>query len=339
LTSRWGGKLDGTPCINLSGYEPSLALTTLPEIANETHATALFGKWHLGPLVDTDLEDVPLAHGYEFWCGIAANPIECQSHDYDDWQHVHAGSTAHSTDYLSRVVLDDLKSWWLGTSGQKLAVWACSLPHGPMHRPPDAELPPNYPATSTQREKYEAMIATLDRHVGEMLSVVDLDTTLVIFMSDNGTPSNVAPSGFASKAKGTTYERGIHVPCVVCAPGVSPGLVSRMVHPVDILPTVAEYLGIKPPEGIKGVSMGAPANVRPSIVAIDYFDNVAPASSSACVRTAAYKFMLLDWHTATPEERFYRLVADPDETTDLGPNAFKAVQNQMRAALLDALPD
>ena len=112
-----------------------------------------------------------------------------------------------------------------------------------------------------------------------------------------------------------------------------------MVHPVDILPTVAEYLGIKPPEGIKGVSMGAPANVRPSIVAIDYFDNVAPASSSACVRTAAYKFMLLDWHTATPEERFYRLVADPDETTDLGPNAFKAVQNQMRAALLDALPD
>lgn len=111
LTSRWGGKLDGTPCLNVSGYEPPLTLTTLPELVNKTHSTALFGKWHLGPLTGTDLEDVPGAHGYEFWCGIAANPIECQSHTYTDWQHVHAGSTTASTDYLPRVVLDDLKAW------------------------------------------------------------------------------------------------------------------------------------------------------------------------------------------------------------------------------------
>jgi arylsulfatase A-like enzyme len=337
-TSRWGGKLDGTPCVNLSGYEIPLALTTLPELANDTHATALFGKYHLGPEEGVELEDLALALGYEFWCGVAANLIECDSESYTSWEHIHGGTSTSSTDYEPRVILDDLKAWWTETEGQKLAVWCPALPHGPMHRPPDAELPANYPATSTQREKYEAMIATLDMHVGEILATIDLETTLVIFLGDNGTPSNVAPAGFAAKCKGTTYERGIHVPCVLAAPGVGMGLSSRMVSNADIIPTVCAHLGVSVPQGIAGVSMGAPSTTRPYTISIDYFDNVAPAYSSACLRTATFKFMLIDWHTATPEERFYSLTNDPDETIDLGPTSHQATQDLMRTALLAALP-
>ncbi len=339
LTSRWGGKLDGTPCISVSGFEPPLSLTTLPELVNDTHATALFGKWHLGPLTETALEAIPIVHGWEEFCGVAANLIECDSHDYEDWQHVHGGTTAHSEEYEPRVILNDLKTWWTETEGQKLALWCPALPHGPMHRPPEAELPEEYPATSTQREKYEAMIATLDLHIGEMLSVVDLDTTLVLFMGDNGTPSNVAPQGFGAKAKGTAYDHGIHVPCILVAPGIGAGLSTRMVSNVDVIPTVCEYLEIEAPEGIVGVSMGAPSNERAYTISIEFFDNVEPDFSTACVRIPGYKFMLLDWHTSSPEERFYNLGTDPDETTDLGPNAAKPIQDAMRTALLAALPE
>lgn len=341
LTSRWGGKLDGTPCVPVSGHEIPLDIPTLPRLVEKTHSTGLFGKWHLGrdPGGIAALPNIPELYGFDFWCGIAANPIECGSHSYTDWQHVHGGDSSPSKEYLPRVVLDHLKDWWTETSGEKLALWACSLPHGPLHRPPDEELPATYPSTSTSREKYEAMIATWDMHVGEMLAVIDLDETLVIVMGDNGTPSNVAPTGLGSKAKGTAYDRGIHVPCIVVAPGLSSGLATRMVHPVDVLPTVAEYLGVEAPEGLVGVSMGAPPNVRPYVIAIDYFGEVFPVSSTACIRTSTHKLMIVDWHSASPEERFYHLVTDPEETTPLGAASFPAIQSQLRTALLDALPD
>lgn len=341
LTGRWGGKLDGTPCLPLSGHEIPLDIPTLPGLVSKTHATGLFGKWHLGRDAkgELELEDIPGAYGYGFFCGTAANLIECDSSNYTDWQHCHAGSVSASDDYAPRVILDDLKAWWAGTKGEKLAVWAPWLSHGPMHRPPEEELPEGYPPTSTQREKYESEIATLDRHVGEMLAVVDPKTTLVLFLGDNGTPSNVAPLGFANKVKGSTYERGINVPCILAAPGVTPGLSSRMVSAVDIIPTVAQYLGMEKPTGLPGVSMGSAPNVRDWIISIDYAANLFPITSSACLRTGSgLKFMLVNWHSAAPDERFYDLSSDPTETTDLGPQSHKSTQNLMRTALYAALP-
>lgn len=347
LTSRWGGKLDGTPCLRTSGFEIPLEVLTLPKLVSETHSTRLFGKWHLGrdPAGAIPLEDVPTAYGYGGFDGVLANLIECDSSSYSDWQHVHDGTTTPSTDYEPRVVLDALKAWWSGTSGQKLAVWCPALPHGPMHWPPVEELPDGYPAEpqgATQRHKYEAMIAALDRQVGEMLALVDFETTLVIFMGDNGTPSNVAPPGFGGKAKGTAYDRGIHVPCIVAAPGVTPGIVTRMVHPADIMPTVAVYLGLSAPQGIQGVSIGAPANVRAYVVAIDYFDNVFPVSSAACVRTSSLKLMAKQWHTSSPQWLFFKLATDPTESNPLTRDQlsapFQLAYDQMHATLLAALP-
>lgn len=340
ITSRgWGTRLDGVPCLEVSGDEPALDLQTLADYARKAKLrTALVGKWHLGPNVaGGPLEEAPIVQGFEVFDGIAANTNDCDSHGYFDWIHVTGGTSTPTTAYLPRVELDAAKAWWWGTKGPKLAVVAFNLPHGPMHRPPAEELPAGYPATTTPRQLYEAMIATLDRHVAELLSVVDLGETMVVFVGDNGTPGNVAPPGFALKAKGTSYEVGVRVPILVHAPGIQ-GVVTRMVSVADVLPTVAAFLGTPAPKGIVGVSIALPSNVRPWVGGVDYFDSIAPASSTAFVRTERFTFMRRQWHTSTPQELFFDRATDPTESAPLGANSFAAIQSAMRTTLEGILP-
>lgn len=353
LTSRWGGKLNGKPCDGFTGMEPPLELVTVADLARAAGlATATFGKWHLGAPADgiSPLEDAAALQGFDFWCGAGSNLEDCDDAGYSSWYHVHGGTRTHSTAYAPRVYLDDFRAWWTSTEQPRFAIFNSHLAHAPMHRPPAEELPADYPDTETgtlaqvARARFEAMIATLDRHVAEILEVVDPATTLVIFLGDNGTPANVAPPGFAGKAKGTSFDRGIHVPCIVRCPGVAPGVLTRMVSNVDVLPTVAEFLGVQAPLGIEGVSMGAAPNVRAFTKGVEYFTGAGgqlPSSSNAYVRTPAYKYMIVNWHRppAQWDERFYNLLNDPNETKPLGPSVQPAVQAALRQAVLEALPD
>jgi arylsulfatase len=88
--------------------------------------------------------------------------------------------------------------------------------------------------------------------------------TLVIFTSDNGPTHNVggADSTFFKSAgelrglKGSLYEGGIRVPFIAYWPGkVKPGTTSdlRLYFP-DVLPTLCDIAGVKPPAGLDGLS-------------------------------------------------------------------------------------
>ena len=55
--------------------------------------------------------------------------------------------------------------------------------------PPDFVIPPgNIQLPNLERLQYEGMLLSLDRVVGDILDVVDLSETLVVFLGDNGTP-------------------------------------------------------------------------------------------------------------------------------------------------------
>ena len=109
---------------------------------------------------------------------------------------------------------------------------------------------------------YAGMISRLDRHVGEVLSLLaELKVeanTLVIFTSDNGPQGGPwAPlceffngAGPLTGMKGSLQEGGIRVPFIARWPGrVAPGATSDHVGCFqDMMPTFAELAGATPPK-------------------------------------------------------------------------------------------
>jgi len=114
---------------------------------------------------------------------------------------------------------------------------------------------------------YAAMVSRLDSTVGlimQTLKEVGIEEkTWVFFTSDNG-PAHITgnwelfnSNGPLRGGKRDAYEGGIRVPMIVRYPGTVPsGKSSDLVwYFADILPTLADITGIKPPENIDGISV------------------------------------------------------------------------------------
>ena len=157
------------------------------------------------------------------------------------------------------------------------------IPHVALHVP-DEELKPylgkwdetpfvraggyGYTPHQTPRAAYAAMITRLDKDVGRIMALLaELgldDDTLVMFSSDNGTThleKEVDYEFFESVGplrglKGSLYEGGIRVPMIARWPGrIKPGTVTDHISAFpDVMPTIAEITGTRPPEGIDGIS-------------------------------------------------------------------------------------
>lgn len=104
---------------------------------------------------------------------------------------------------------------------------------------------------------YAETMAELDHTLGAIMetlrdSKVDRDT-LVIFTSDNGPwlnfGSHAGSAGPFREGKGTTFEGGVRVPCVVRWPGVVPaGVVTdALAGNLDFVPTLVEACSARPP--------------------------------------------------------------------------------------------
>jgi arylsulfatase len=120
------------------------------------------------------------------------------------------------------------------------------------------------------RAAYAAMISDLDEHVGTILRKLDeqglTENTLIVFTSDNGTThpgrdpnfhiGGVDAPFFNSTAglrgwKGSVYEGGIRIPCIVKWPGkVRPGTTTDLPsYFPDWFPTLCQIAGAPLPEG------------------------------------------------------------------------------------------
>ena len=109
--------------------------------------------------------------------------------------------------------------------------------------------------------------------------VVDLGSTYVFVLGDNGTPATAARVGVQDprRMKATTYEDGVNVPLVVVGPGVAPSVTGALGHVVDLMATTAGLAHAALPGATDSVSL-APvlfdpqATVRAHLVC----DYVAP---------------------------------------------------------------
>lgn len=113
---------------------------------------------------------------------------------------------------------------------------------------------------------YGDVMMEIDWSVGQIIQTLKEtgleENTLVIFTSDNGPWINygnhAGNTGGLREGKGTSFEGGQRVPCLMLWKGViSPGTVNNnLVSGIDILPTIAEIAGAPLPENkIDGVSL------------------------------------------------------------------------------------
>jgi len=126
----------------------------------------------------------------------------------------------------------------------------------------------HYGSQPDSHAAFAAMINLLDDQVGEIVAKVKelgiAENTIIIFSSDNGPHSEggADPKYFNSGGglrgiKRDLYEGGVREPLIVDWPGkIKPGRESDYISAFwDFLPTVADILGQKVPEGIDGISI------------------------------------------------------------------------------------
>jgi len=184
------------------------------------------------------------------------------------------------------------------------------------------------------RAGYAAMVTRMDRDLGQIMALLEelgLDqNTLFLFTSDNGPTYNRlggSDSEFFHSAagmrglKGSVYEGGIRVPLIARWPGkIAPGRVSDHLSAFwDILPTLMEAAGTKPPADIDGISFLSTLLERDSQQRHDFLLwEFYGYGGQQAVRMGDWKAIRLQCHKDPkgPLE-LYHLQRDPAETKNV----------------------
>lgn len=271
-----GGPLDGSD----AGLDTTAFTMLAGSFQTFGFDTALFGKWHVGTLdaagatggpASSPYYDAPhpsLA-GYDLFDGKLEGDID----DYWSWSRVgwypvpalglKGTETTHATDFTAQAAAN-----WIGNrTGDWFAVVSFHAPHSATIGSPwsyeDTD-PTQYRTSALSclqaqscadevRASYQGLVEHMDLQIEWLLNDIDpevLDDTIIIFIGDNGTPSEVQESTFDDgRGKGTSYENGIRVPMVVADGGTwrtgasgdisAPGrAVSLDAHVMDIYQTL-----------------------------------------------------------------------------------------------------
>jgi arylsulfatase A-like enzyme len=105
-------------------------------------------------------------------------------------------------------------------------------------------------------DQYDAGVRAADESLGAFLDFLDtrglFENTIFVLVSDHG--EELGEHGRIGHER-TLHLESLHVPLIVVAPGVEPGVVSAGVGLVDVLPTLLELLDVAAPAGVQGRSL------------------------------------------------------------------------------------
>jgi arylsulfatase A-like enzyme len=227
----------------------------LPEILKTRgYATAIFGKWHLGH----HPQFLPTRHGFDRYFGLP--------YSNDMWP-------LHPTDksFPPLPLIDGEKTIAHDPDQTQLTTWyterAVKFIEENRERPFLLYVPHNMPHVplfvsekfkgKSERGLFGDVIAEIDWSVGQILEALKthgLDNkTLVLFTSDNGPwlsyGNHCGSAGPLREGKGTVWEGGHRVPCLVRWPGKIPAgsMCDELCGTIDVLPTLAKLAGGEAP--------------------------------------------------------------------------------------------
>jgi arylsulfatase A-like enzyme len=312
------------------------------------YRTGIFGKWHLGDHYPLRAQDQGFDETRTLNGGGLGQPSDLAGGtSYFDPLLLHNGSEKKHTGYISDVLTTAALDWLRTPSKQPFFAYvAYNCPHTPLEVPdtylqayakkdlgPMAfpKLGQPFPASKgdTTARVY-AMVQNIDDNVGKLLAAVPRDT-LVIFLTDNGPQQPRYNAGMRGR-KGTVYEGGIRVPCLVRHPGVVPagGQVPLPAAHIDLLPTILAATGTALPAAprIDGISLwdalrgqGAPAPAERTLAWQWHRGSVPEAGRACAVRVGPLKLVQANGveenKPFTPKWELLDRTNDPFEQTDL----------------------
>lgn len=229
------------------------------------YRSGVFGKWDGGQL----RRFLPLQRGFADFYGFVNTGIDYYTHErygvpsmYRNNQPTTEDRGTYTTQLFTREALR-----FLGENRDRpfFLYVPYNAPHiaSILQRPRPVQAPPEYleiyPPGKTEREKrvraHLAALTCMDEGIGRILDFLDENElagrTCVIFFSDNG-GHGLSDNTPLRGHKGTLYEGGVRVPCIVRFPGRIPaGSVCReFLSSLEVLPTLAKLAGVKPPSGV-----------------------------------------------------------------------------------------
>ena len=321
----------------------------LPRLLRDVgYRTGMAGKWHL----TTNKRQGFYTHLHreaasEFGFDEVALPGPGSQNEGDKW-------VDHLTDDAIRFIKTHSKQPWFFYLSHHTLHGVVSAPEELIQTYRDAGAPESGLGNAT----YRAAIKHLDHSVGRLMKALDetgqRENTIVVFLADNGgvqtryhhaqlngDPADTAKPLVARdhqydnaplrEGKGSMYEGGIRVPCIVRWPRqVRPGQISKTpIHVVDWLPTLLDVAGIKqtPEDGVSLLPLlrGGSLQERALYWYMPLYDLRWAATPCAVIRRGDWKLIEFfgDWFDDDKQyhvgHRFelYNLAEDIGEQRDL----------------------
>jgi arylsulfatase A len=310
------------------------------------YATACVGKWHLGHHPET----LPRRHGFDSYFGIPYS---------NDMNHPdNKGKVSPASDESWRKQDEFVKKWNTPLieneeiiempvnqrtitrrytdrairfiTENKDKPFFLYLPHSMPHIPlfvPDDTFDPD------PKNAYKCVIEHIDAETGRLVDAVRelglAQNTFVIYTSDNGPWIRFGNHGGSATplrdGKGSTFEGGQRVPCVMWAPGRIPAgsTSNELVTTLDLLPTLAALAQSDLPDGIRIDGLDLSATITGDAPSKrEEFLHYTPAGALDGIRQGEWKLLRKgagNWSAKPNNDSplLFHLSKDLSETTNL----------------------
>lgn len=326
-----GDAVGGAGSVTLDTSE--ITIPRLLKHFNPLINTANIGKWHLHLQTPASNLQIPNLMGYDYYAGNFLGALT----SYTNWTKVTNGVSSTSTNYATTETANDAINWVKTQNSNPFFLWlAFNAPHTPLHLPPSGLH--SYTSLSgtpgdinaNPKSYFKASLEALDHEIGRLFDSLEvynkMDSTNIIFIGDNGNGIRTAQITNTSRAKGTIYQYGVHVPMIISGPAViNPNRSSAdLINTQDLFATIVELFAfinwpaqIPSNKPVDSKSM-LPIIKDQSIQIRDWtfteiFKVATDSADGKAMRNENYKLLNFD----DGRQEFYDLAADPGEQNDL----------------------
>jgi arylsulfatase A-like enzyme len=297
---------------------PTSEITLAEHFHKAGYHTGLVGKWHLG------FSDrfTPKQRGFDESFGFLGG-----AHPYLPGKNGQSkgifrnGEEVQETEYLTDAFGREAAAF---VERNAASPFLLLLTFNAVHTPQDTQpkkLEQFAHIENPKRRAYAAMLSSLDDAVGKVLGQLSksgvADRTLVVFISDNGGPTqaNASQNTPLNGVKATVWEGGIRVPFVVRYPGQIPAgtTYDEPVIALDVFATASAAAGIALPTDRKYDSVNLLPHLKGDAKTPPHKSLYWRFGQQHAIREGSYKLLKL----RSGEEHLFDLSKDIGEQTDL----------------------